>query len=199
MEGVGADRGRRAARLLRPAGRAVRLVRRAGARRRGGADRAAGRGRRRRRGGARHRRARRPGCRSRGARSWSRGRRCWCSARPASSARSPCRRRGCSAPAGSSRPGATRRCSRARARLGADATVDLTATSRASELTQAFRDAAGGDVDVVHDPLWGAPAAAAVEALGVGGRLVQLGQSAGAEATLPSARSAAAASTSAAT
>src|SRR5215212_4031092 len=53
------------------------------------------------------------------------------------------------------------------ARLGADATV--------------------GDVDVVHDPLWGAPAAAAVEALAAGGRLVQLGQSAGAEATLVSA------------
>lgn len=72
------------------------------------------------------------------------------------------------------------------AQLGADATVDLTGLE-GGELTQAFRAAAGGDVDVVHDPLWGAPAAAAVDALGVGGRLVQLGQSAGAEATLPSA------------
>lgn len=72
-------------------------------------------------------------------------------------------------------------------RLGADATVDLTAVEPGESLTQAFRDAAGGDVDVVHDPLWGAPAAAAVEALGVGGRLVQLGQSAGAEAVLGSA------------
>jgi len=72
------------------------------------------------------------------------------------------------------------------ARLGADATVDMT-DLEGEQLTQAFRDAAGGDVHVVHDPLWGAPAAAAVEALGVGGRLVQLGQSAGAEATLPSA------------
>jgi NADPH:quinone reductase-like Zn-dependent oxidoreductase len=71
--------------------------------------------------------------------------------------------------------------------LGADATVDLGATPAGEQLTAAFREAAGGDVDVVHDPLWGAPAAAAVEALGVGGRLVQLGQSAGAEATLSSA------------
>jgi NADPH2:quinone reductase len=70
-------------------------------------------------------------------------------------------------------------------RLGADATVDLTA--HADDLSAAFREAAGGPIDVVHDPLWGAPAAAAIDALGVGGRLVQLGQSAGAEATLPSA------------
>jgi len=73
------------------------------------------------------------------------------------------------------------------ARLGADATVDLRAVAPGEALTQAFREAAGGDVDVVHDPLWGAPAAAAVEALAAGGRLVQLGQSAGAEATLVSA------------
>lgn len=72
-------------------------------------------------------------------------------------------------------------------RLGADASVDLTAIEPGDALTRAFREAAGGDVDVVHDPLWGAPAAAAVEALGVGGRLVQLGQSAGAQATLASA------------
>jgi NADPH:quinone reductase-like Zn-dependent oxidoreductase len=73
------------------------------------------------------------------------------------------------------------------ARLGADATVDLGTAGEGDVLTAAFREAAGGAVDVVHDPLWGAPAAAAVEALGPGGRLVQLGQSAGAEATLPSA------------
>jgi NADPH:quinone reductase-like Zn-dependent oxidoreductase len=75
---------------------------------------------------------------------------------------------------------------RAADELGADATVDLRATPPA-ELAPAFRAAAGGDVDIVLDPLWGAPAAAAIEALGVGGRLVQLGQSAGAEATIPSA------------
>ena len=72
-------------------------------------------------------------------------------------------------------------------RLGADALVEIGAVEPGEALTQAFREAAGGDVDVVHDPLWGAPAAAAVEALGVGGRLVQLGQSAGADATLLSA------------
>lgn len=75
----------------------------------------------------------------------------------------------------------------ARAReLGADATVVLEEGLAGEELTDAFREAAGGDVDVVHDPLWGAPAAAALAALGAGGRLVQLGQSAGAEATFPS-------------
>jgi NADPH2:quinone reductase len=73
------------------------------------------------------------------------------------------------------------------AELGADATVDLREAGGGADLTAAFREAAGGPVDVVHDPLWGAPAAAALEALGVNGRLIQLGQSAGAEATLPSA------------
>ena len=73
------------------------------------------------------------------------------------------------------------------AQLGADATVDLREAGDGAGLTAAFREAAGGDVDVVHDPLWGAPAAAALEALGTNGRHVQLGQSAGAEATLPSA------------
>ncbi|HEU4702345.1 MAG TPA: zinc-binding dehydrogenase [Conexibacter sp.] len=75
---------------------------------------------------------------------------------------------------------------RARA-LGADATEELGAGVEGAQLTAAFREAAGGDVDVVHDPLWGPPAAAAIEALGVEGRLVQLGQSAGAQATLVSA------------
>src|SRR2546423_1074347 len=56
----------------------------------------------------------------------------------------------------------------------------------AKELTEAFRKASGGGVDVVIDPVWGEPAAAAVEALNRFGRLVQIGQSAGAEATLTS-------------
>ena len=71
------------------------------------------------------------------------------------------------------------------AALGADATVDLSAED---DLAAAFRSAAAGDVDVVVDPLWGAPAVAGIEALGVGGRLVQIGQSAGAEATVASAQ-----------
>jgi NADPH2:quinone reductase len=68
----------------------------------------------------------------------------------------------------------------ARAReLGADATVKLDG----DDLAQAFIDAAGHRFDLVIDPLWGPPAAAALEALETRGRLVQLGQSAGAEAT----------------
>lgn len=71
---------------------------------------------------------------------------------------------------------------RARQR-GADAVVDLTA---AEGLTEAFQEAGGGGVDVVVDPLWGAPSAAALEALNRFGRLVQIGQSAGPETTLKS-------------
>jgi NADPH2:quinone reductase len=69
---------------------------------------------------------------------------------------------------------------------GADATVQLGDTA-GEDLTAAFRDAAGGDLDVVIDPLWGAPAAAALGAVAHGGRLIQIGQSAGATAELPSA------------
>jgi NADPH2:quinone reductase len=61
--------------------------------------------------------------------------------------------------------------------LAADATVQLPAT--ADEL----REAAGGPIDVVLDPLWGEHAAVATEAMNVNGRLVMLGQSAGQEAT----------------
>ena len=71
---------------------------------------------------------------------------------------------------------------RARER-GADAVVELTARD---DLSEAFKAAAGGGVDLVLDPLWGAPTAAAIEAMNPFGRLVQLGQSAGAEATLKS-------------
>jgi NADPH:quinone reductase-like Zn-dependent oxidoreductase len=56
-----------------------------------------------------------------------------------------------------------------------------------SALADAFREAAGGQIDLTIDPLWGIPARAAVEAGGFSGRLVQLGQSAGTEATLTSA------------
>jgi NADPH2:quinone reductase len=71
--------------------------------------------------------------------------------------------------------------------LGADATVQLTGDlSDAERLAAAFREAAGGDVDVVVDPLWGVPAVGALGALGVAGRLIQIGQSAGAEAAVPS-------------
>jgi NADPH:quinone reductase len=67
--------------------------------------------------------------------------------------------------------------------LGADATVKLDAPG---DLAGAMREAAAGDLHLVVDPLWGEPAAAAVEALAFRGRLVQLGQSAGATAELSS-------------
>jgi NADPH:quinone reductase-like Zn-dependent oxidoreductase len=65
---------------------------------------------------------------------------------------------------------------------GAHAVVALQGGARPA----AFREAAGGDIDVVIDPLWGEPARAAVEATGFSARFVQLGQSAGPEATLRS-------------
>jgi NADPH:quinone reductase len=68
--------------------------------------------------------------------------------------------------------------------LGADETVVLEGDDLASRL----RDACGGDgPTVVIDPLWGEPARAATQAAAPGARFVQLGQSAGPEATLASA------------
>ncbi|MGH2707146.1 MAG: quinone oxidoreductase family protein [Actinomycetota bacterium] len=72
------------------------------------------------------------------------------------------------------------------ASLGADAIVVLGDESR-EELAKRFRQAAGGEIDVVVDPLWGEPAMAALGALGLEGRLVNLGQSAAASANLTSA------------
>jgi NADPH2:quinone reductase len=67
--------------------------------------------------------------------------------------------------------------------LGADATVSLDG----DDLTERFREACGGDgPTLVFDPLWGEPARAAVDAAARGARIVQLGQSAGPEATLTS-------------
>jgi NADPH2:quinone reductase len=68
--------------------------------------------------------------------------------------------------------------------LGADDTVVL----EGDDLATRLRDACGGDgPTVVIDPLWGEPARAAVQAAAPGARIVQLGQSAGPEATLASA------------
>jgi NADPH2:quinone reductase len=67
--------------------------------------------------------------------------------------------------------------------LGADATVSLDG----DDLAERFREACGGDgPTLVVDPLWGVPARAAVDAAARGARIVQLGQSAGPEATLTS-------------
>ena len=72
--------------------------------------------------------------------------------------------------------------------LGADTTVRLPEDPRPEELAEELRAAAGGDgFDVVVDPLWGPPAVAAAEACAPHARLVQLGQSAGAESTVASA------------
>jgi NADPH:quinone reductase-like Zn-dependent oxidoreductase len=71
--------------------------------------------------------------------------------------------------------------------LGADATVVLGELD-GQELITAFTEAADGPVDVVLDPLWGPPALAALGATAPGGRLVNLGQSADAEASVSSSR-----------
>jgi NADPH:quinone reductase-like Zn-dependent oxidoreductase len=67
--------------------------------------------------------------------------------------------------------------------LGADATVRLDEP----DLPAALHRAADGRIDVVLDPLFGAPFAAAVNAASFGARIVQIGQGAGAEATIASA------------
>jgi|HubBroStandDraft_2_1064218.scaffolds.fasta_scaffold823225_1 NADPH2:quinone reductase len=50
-----------------------------------------------------------------------------------------------------------------------------------------WRRAGDGRIDVVLDPLWGAPLVAALGAASFGARIVQIGAGAGAEATIPSA------------
>ncbi len=70
------------------------------------------------------------------------------------------------------------------AELGADATVNLAE----ADLVAAFKEAAGGDGPThIVDMLWGAAAVAAIQAAAPGWRLVQIGQSADAEATVASA------------
>jgi NADPH:quinone reductase-like Zn-dependent oxidoreductase len=68
-------------------------------------------------------------------------------------------------------------------RLGADAVVDLS-DGDVDALAATMRDAAGGGVDVVVDPLWGPPALAALAAANPFARLVQIGNSAAPETTL---------------
>lgn len=68
--------------------------------------------------------------------------------------------------------------------LGANATVKL--GGGREDLAEAMAEACHGQLDLVIDPLWGEPAAAALKATSFGGRLVQLGQSAGPEATISS-------------
>lgn len=69
--------------------------------------------------------------------------------------------------------------------LGADTAVDTSGASSAA-LQQRLSDALPEGVDLVIDPVWGAPAEAAAAVLAPGGRLVNLGDSAGPVATLAS-------------
>ena len=62
-------------------------------------------------------------------------------------------------------------------RAGADAVVPL--AGDVGELADRFEDACGGSVDVVVDPVFGAPATAACRVLADRGRLVNLGGAAG--------------------
>jgi NADPH2:quinone reductase len=66
----------------------------------------------------------------------------------------------------------------------ADALADARAAGAHECIT--VHDDFGGPYDVVIDPLWGKPAEKAIAAAGFSGRYVQLGQSAGPEATLRS-------------
>jgi NADPH:quinone reductase-like Zn-dependent oxidoreductase len=69
-------------------------------------------------------------------------------------------------------------------RLGADAIVDLAA---ATDFAAAYREAAGGEVDLVIDYVYGAPAEAALAVLAHHGRLVHIGSLAGPAITVPGA------------
>ncbi len=91
--------------------------------------------------------------------------------------RRPSRWPGCTAPGG---------WSRRRARWAVSNAPGLPAPTRSSsstpttwtQLSGRFTEAAGGGVDLVLDPLYGVPAAAAARSLRPGGRLVNLGSSA---------------------
>lgn len=71
-------------------------------------------------------------------------------------------------------------------RLGADAAVAIEPGDDVDTLAARLIAAAGGPVDLVLDPLFGLPAAAALRTLRAGGRLVNLGSSAGETAPIDS-------------
>ncbi len=92
--------------------------------------------------------------------------------------------------AGAGRVIAAARSERARERalrLGADAVVALSGSDRPDELAARLVEACAGPVDLVLDPLFGVPAAAALRTLGDHGRLVNLGSAAAETAALESA------------
>lgn len=71
-------------------------------------------------------------------------------------------------------------------RLGADAVVAIDPTDDVDSLAARMAGATGGPVDLVLDPLFGVPAAAAARNLRGGGRLVNLGSAAGETSPLDS-------------
>jgi NADPH2:quinone reductase len=78
------------------------------------------------------------------------------------------------------------------AELGADATVEIRLHEGGADahaaLAEALAAACGeGGPSLVVDPLWGEPLVAALEVAPRGARIVQIGQSAGAQAVIPSA------------
>lgn len=81
-----------------------------------------------------------------------------------------------------------RAASQARARAaGAQVVVTTDGAGEVADLADRLREACGGRADLVVDPVFGAPAAAALEVLSPGGRLVNLGGSAGDSVRLSSA------------
>jgi NADPH:quinone reductase-like Zn-dependent oxidoreductase len=92
--------------------------------------------------------------------------------------------------AGASRVIAVARSAQARDRalaLGAEEAVPLLPGDDVPTLADRLRSAAIGPVDLVLDPVFGVPAAAALRVLRAGGRLVNLGSSAAPAATIESA------------
>jgi NADPH2:quinone reductase len=67
------------------------------------------------------------------------------------------------------------------AELGADEVVEL----GGGDPADAFEQAAGGQLDIVVDPLWGEPAMAALGVIANEGRLVNVGQAAGTDVRIP--------------
>jgi NADPH:quinone reductase-like Zn-dependent oxidoreductase len=63
--------------------------------------------------------------------------------------------------------------------------ADAVVTVGGDDLTERMREALGGGADLVVDPVWGAPALAAIRAMAPRGRLVQVGNSAGPVMELP--------------
>ena len=125
------------------------------------------------------------GCPSRGARRCGAARTSSCWAPPARSASSPCRRPSCSVQVASSRRVGVPRASSAPSSTARTRRFGSTRATTSSPCSRTSSAATGPSY--VFDPLWGAPAAAAVEAAVPRATIVNLGQSAGATSELSSA------------